>query len=139
MKAFALLVLAGCFVPSPNEKDALKDQVREWHDDVRWQRFPAASMRLPPSRRQHFLEQTRALGNDIGMADYEIVSVMPAGDGKAQVRATFDWEAKQTALLRHTQLAELWQRVGNDWVLVDVNVEKGEPLPFLAPPRSVEK
>ena len=135
MKTLALLLLAGCFLPSPNEKEALRDQVREWHDDMRWQRFPAASLRLPPARRQHFLDQTRAMENDVGMADYEITSVLPAGDGKAQVRASFDWEAKQTALLRHTVLAELWQRVGSDWVLVDVKVEKGEPLPFL----SVEK
>ena len=133
MRVLALVALAGCFVPSPNEKEALRDQVREWHDDVRWMRYPAASMRLPPARRQRFLEQTRALENEIGMADYEIISVLPAGDGRAQVRASFDWEAKQTALLRHTELFELWQRVGNDWVLVDVRLEKGEPLPFLVP------
>jgi hypothetical protein len=131
MRIVALLFLTSCFVPSPNEKEALRDQVREWHDDVRWQRFPAASMRLPPARRQRFLDQTRAMENDVGMADYEILSVQPAGDGRAQVRANIDWEAKQTALLHRTELTELWQRVGADWVLVDVKVEKGEPLPFL--------
>jgi hypothetical protein len=138
MKFLFALALAGCFVPSPNEKEALKDQVREWHDDMRWQRFNAASMRMPPARRQRFLDQTRALSDEIGMADYEILSVQPAGDGKAQVRASFDWEARQTALLRHTELAELWQRVGSDWVLTDVKVEKGEPLPFFTPPAAPE-
>jgi hypothetical protein len=128
------LALAGCFVPSPSEKEALRDQVREWHDDVRWQRFPAAALRLPPARRQRFLEQTRTALNDIGMADYEILSVQPAGDGRAEVRASFDWEAKQSALLRHTEVAELWQRVGSDWVLMGVKLEKGEALPFLTPP-----
>ena len=90
MKRFLLaFAVTGCFVPSPNEKEALRDQVREWHDDMRWQRFSGASLRLPPARRAHFLSQTRALENDIAMADYEIISVLPAGDGRAQVRAAF--------------------------------------------------
>src|SRR5262249_17489391 len=136
MKVLALLLLFGCFVPSPTEKEALRDQVREWHDDIRWQRFAAASLRLPPARRESFLAQTRALKDDVGMADYEILSVQPAGDGRAQVRAWFDWEAKKAALLRHTELAELWQRVGADWVLMEVKLEKGEMLPFLAPAKA---
>ena len=138
MRFLLALALAGCFVPSPNEREALRDQVREWHDDMRWSRFNAASMRMPPARRQRFLDQTRALENDVGMADCEILSVQPAGDGKAQVRAAFDWEAKQQELVRHTELSETWTRVGSDWVLTDVRVEKGEPLPFFAPPPAPE-
>jgi hypothetical protein len=125
-----LVVLAGCFVPSTNEKDDLKVQARVFNDFVRWRRYADAAMLLAPGERPRFLAQARAIADDFEVDDYEVLGTAPTPQGQVEVRVAFDWESKQTGLLRRTEVGELWGRVGKEWVLAALRHRGGQAVPL---------
>ena len=129
--ALAALLASACFVPPVSDKENLKDQARTFNDYLRWRRYGDAAMLLPPGDRPRFLARARDVADDFEVADYEVVSTAPAAQGMVEVRVGFDWESKRTGLLRHTEVAELWGRVGKEWVLAAVRQLRGEPVPLL--------
>jgi hypothetical protein len=128
----ALLVFAGCFVPPPNEKESLRDQVRSYHDALRWRRFAEAATFLPPDRRGRFLERVDGIKDDIEVSDYEVQSTAPsAATGTIEVRIAIEWQSKRTGLLRKTELRESWRRVKDGWLLAESRHASGDHLPVL--------
>jgi len=125
------VLCVGCVAPSATERDQLRDQVRGYHDDMRWRRYGEAAQYLPQPRRKRFLEQVDDLKDDLEIADYELVSVTTKAEGRVQVRVAFDWESKRTGLLRRTEVVEVWVRAAGSWMLAESHHAKGEKLPFL--------
>jgi len=128
---FACALLAGCFVHPPTEREQLRDQMRAYHDNMRWRRYGEAASYLPQPRRKRFLEQVDDLKDDVEISDYELLSVANQGQDRVQVRVAFDWQSKRTGLLRRTEVDEVWVRVGEAWMLSEMHHRKGEPVPFL--------
>jgi hypothetical protein len=122
--------VGGCFLPSPNDKEAAEDTVRVYHEDIRWSRFSDAMMRIVPALRQRFMDQASALKDDIEFANYELLSVRPAGQGRIDVRTTFEWTSRKTGLLQKTEVLEHWQRIDRVWQLAETRIAGGEKLPF---------
>jgi hypothetical protein len=133
MRTFALaaLALSSCFLPSSTERENLQDEVRSWHEDLRWQRYAAVAQRLAPEERQRFAARVQGLKDDFEVSDYEILAVQPAGEGAVEVRVAFEWQSKRTGLLRRGELSELWRRTGSNWLLAATRHAAGEQLPFV--------
>ena len=126
--AFALALLAGCF--QPGTREVLQDEVRNYHDALRWRRFGEAALHLPPARRPGFLDRAAKVAEDVQIADYEIRQVAQLSETRVEIHAALEWESRRTGLVRKTELAELWERKGSDWILVETRQLGGEKLPF---------
>lgn len=71
------LCFAGCATPTRwshlGMEREIQDAAKRYTQLIRWQEFERASLYVEPEQREHFLSETRALG-DIRFTDYEVVS-----------------------------------------------------------------
>lgn len=128
------LALASCGSHSKRAAPLL-DDVRGYHDGVRWAYFAQAAVRLPGPERDAFIEEREDLADDLRIADYEITRVRyAAGKMAADVDVKYTWHLDSRGIVHTTTAREKWERRGKRWVLLEEERRRGEPMPGLAEP-----
>lgn len=138
MKAIAAMILAALVIPGCGGKlkraNHLLDDVRGYHEGIRWNKFDQAAVRLPLRERDAFVNEREELSEDLRIADYELLRVRYARGNKleAKVRVRYDWHLDSRGILHKTWANEVWERQGKRWILKDEHRAHGEPMPGLA-------
>lgn len=139
--AVALVSTAGCGASRLKRANHLLDDVRGYHDGIRWGKLGQAAVRLPKAEREAFVNEREELADDLRIASYELVRVRYAkGKMRAKVRVQYVWHLDSRGIVHKTWANQEWERQGKRWILQDEHRAHGEPMPGLAepPPKSDE-
>jgi len=121
--------LGGCLELNYSTKDKLVNMARQYGDDVRWNRVESAALTVGAERRKLFIEQHRALEDDLEFADFELLDLEVAPDKKkATSRADYVWTRKREGLVQKTTTEQKWESVDGNWVMVKETRLRGAPL-----------
>jgi hypothetical protein len=136
MRALALLValagLAASCAATQRKTEPLEDSVRTYNEGVRWQRFDEAATRVPPDRRDDFLDQRDQLHEDLRVSDYEIVRVRYDARGRrARVQIKYTWYLDSRGKVHETHAVQTWHQGKEIWILRGERFLRGEPMPGL--------
>ena len=127
--------LAGGCVSNAKRANMLLEDVRGYHDGLRWQRFAQAVLRLPLAERDDFLEERDELAEDLRIGDWEIVRVNYTREAKrAKVVVKYTWHLDSRGIVHTTTATERWERRGKRWIVLEEERTRGEPMPGLAEP-----
>ncbi len=130
-------IIAGC-ASSPKRAELLIDDVRGYHDGLRWQRFNQAVLRIAVLERDDFISEREELSDDLRISDYDIIRVHYLEKGmRAKVTIRYMWYLDSRGIVHQTTANELWQRRGKRWFVTDEHRVRGARMPGLAerPPR----
>ncbi len=127
----ALAVALGLGCGGAAQRDVLMETVETYNDGVRWQRFTAAALAVPPAERDQFLDEREALAKDLRITDYEVVRVAAHGD-RAEIQVKLTWFLDSQGTVHDTWVRERWERQGAAWRVVDERRVRGEAMPGLA-------
>lgn len=132
----ALIAAAGCGTNKLKRANKLLDDVRGYHEAIRWNKPAQAAVRLPMAERDAFVNEREELAEDLRVSDYELVRVRYAKGNKlrAKVRVRYEWHLDSRGILHKTWANEEWERQGKRWILKDEHRAHGEPMPGLAEP-----
>jgi hypothetical protein len=131
LAAIAAIALAGC-AAAQRKTEPLADSVRAYNDSVRWQRFDDAATRLPPDRRDDFLDQRDQLHEDLRISDYEVIRVRNDPKGRrARVQIKYTWYLDSNGKVRETHAVQTWHQGDEVWILRGERFLRGEPMPGL--------
>lgn len=121
------LTLAACMPPS-TQGAALYDAARTYTEGVRWERFEAAAVVIPPAERAAFLDERDLLAKDLRITDSEITQVAQHGR-TAEVSVKHAWYKDSEGTLHETVVKQAWERQGKAWRLVDEYRSRGDEMP----------
>jgi hypothetical protein len=112
----------------------LLDELRGYHEGLRWAQHGSAAVRIPPLEREDFLAE-RAELSDLRIDEYEILRVTFA-DQRRRARAdvSFTWHLDSRGIVHTTVTRQDWERVGKAWWLTGEVRLHGEPMPGVAEP-----
>jgi hypothetical protein len=134
---FAVVLLAACGARAQGT-ETLADSIRSFNDGVRWERFAAAAVRIPPRERSQFVEDMDVRAEDLKITDYEIVRVDARGPREARVQVKLSWYRTSEGTLRETHAMQTWERQGKLWMMVAEARVRGAEMPGLPEPASGE-
>ena len=122
------LVLAGCFMANTSPAKKIGDTVHDLNDNARWGRISDAALLVDASYRNTFVHAHQAWGNEIQLADTEIVNVQIAPDAEhANAIVNYSWYAMDTMTLHETTVRQRWSAVSGGYALMSEAVVKGDP------------
>ena len=133
MRSLALVVLlaaacGGTQKPSQN----LMEDLRAYHEGLRWQRFEDTAARLPASMREAFLDARDELEDELRVDDYEITRVRFGRSEKvAHVQVKVSWHLDSVGVVHETVVEQRWEEKKRAWFLFGEKVKRGEPMPGL--------
>jgi hypothetical protein len=126
--ALALVACGGTQKPAEN----LMDDVRGYHEGLRWQRYEDAAARLPTAARERFLDAREELDEELKIDDYEITRVkLGRSEKKAVVQVKVVWHLDSVGVVHDTVIEQQWESRRRMWFLVSEKVKRGEPMPGL--------
>lgn len=136
--AALLLSLAtpGCLLANMTPETKLRDAVVGYNDECRWNRLDLAVQRVSPEERMDFYASHHQWGEDIKIADSDIVAVHTSGEDmeNAMSLVQVQWYNERTMLLARTTIAQTWDgNLATGYVLVKEEVHSGNPQ-LLEPP-----
>lgn len=134
--ALALAAAPGCGATAKSG-ETLLESVRTYHEGIRWSRIPVAASRIPPAERADFITEWDKLADDLRITDYEVIQVAQ-GDRASKVEVKYTWYLDSRQVVHETRAAEDWERQGEVWIKVAEHRVRGEQMPGLAEPDSVE-
>lgn len=124
----AVVVFVGC-AGGYNQTERLQRRVDEFNDQVRWGRFfSAAEYFLEGETRQTWLSTRREWGQDLQIADYEVVDSTVEEDGTTVVRVVVSWYRLSQSELQTTMFAQRWRLEERQWHIIAEDVEEGTSL-----------
>jgi hypothetical protein len=130
-----LIFLAGCAgAAGQSAGERLLNDVRSFHEGLRWRRFDDAADHIPPASREVFLDGREALDDDLRIDDYEIERTKMVKDGVAEVQIRYTWHLDSKGSVHETVVEQRWERVGKGWILYAEERKRGEPMPEPPPP-----
>ena len=129
--ALAGAVLAGACGARAGGTETLTESVRSFNEGVRWERFAAAAVRIPPRERSQFVEEMDERAEDLKITDYEIVRVDARGAHEARVQVKLSWYRTSEGTLRETHAMQTWERQGKAWMMVAEARVRGAEMPGL--------
>lgn len=128
LASLAIVVLIGC-AGGYGQGERLQRRVDQFNDQVRWGRyFSAATFFHDDEARQAWLSSRRQLGQDLQIADYEVVDSTPDEDGVTVVRVVVSWYRLSQSSLETTMFAQRWRLEEREWHLISEEVEEGTPM-----------
>jgi len=126
---------AGCGARA-NKGTNLIDDIHAYNDGVRWRQYPKAAAHIHPKERNAFIAELSAMEDELKIADWELVHVEYAGQDNdsatAQVRYT--WLLDSRGIVHTTNTVQTWRRFGKQWLVVDEERVRGEPMPGIKEP-----
>jgi hypothetical protein len=141
-RLFAVLLvpaaLAACGA-SARGTETLTESIRSFNDGIRWERFAAAAVRIPPRERSQFVEEMDERAGQLKIADYEILTVDAHGPREARVQVKLSWYRTSEGTLRETHAVQTWERQGDAWMMVAEARVRGAEMPGLLEPSSLRR
>ena len=135
--ATLLLVTSACAAAAQQHpEESISEQVRLYHEDLRWGRFEAAASHLPAKHRSDRIDEWDEHGKDLKITEFEIVRIDPRGADAARAQVKVSWYLESEQIVRETSAVELWERKGKQWTLVEESRLRGHEMPGLAEPMS---
>ena len=132
----AIGLLAACH--SAKQGDTLADSIRAYNEGVRWERYGAAAVHVPPAERSEFIDELDQRAKDLRITDYEIVRVEQKSEKLAQVQIKVSWYLDSEGTLKETSARQTWERHGKTWWVVEETRLRGKEMPGLREDRSNE-
>ena len=124
----ALSLLSACFLANSGADKKIGEAVHNLNDQARWGRINDAALFAMPDYRETFLRQHRHWGNDIQLADTEVVNIQLATDSEnASAFVNYSWYAMKDMTLHETTLRQLWKSHRSSFALVSETVVRGDP------------
>jgi len=131
-------LLSGCAPPGTGANEQLVQEVTAFNDAVRWDRRELALQRLPPARRNAFLDRLEEIEDDVRIDDWELDRAeVQWKQGRARFRMHFVWHREREAIVRKTYLEQRWRRMGKRWLMTKVVTRLGPPVPWFEPPEQL--
>jgi hypothetical protein len=136
MRALAILLtgalaasVAACGAAA--RRDVFMETVQTYNDGVRWERFTAAAVAVPPAERDQFLDEREELAEDLRITEVDIVRVANHGD-RADIQVKMSWYLDSQGTVNATWVRQRWERQGSAWRVVDERRVRGDRMPGLA-------
>jgi hypothetical protein len=134
-KLLLMCALAGCASLAPKKNsEGLSDQVREYNEGVRWERYAVAAVHVPPRERARFVDDWDTRSTDLKISDFEVVEIARKGPAGARVHVKLSWYKNSEGTLHETHAMQVWERHGDDWLIVDESRLRGPEMPGLPEP-----
>lgn len=136
------ILLASCLVAAAcgttqRHTETLADTIRGYNDGVRWERFAAAAVAVPPAERADFVDEMDQRSKDLRISDYEIVKVDQKTEKVANVQVKLQWYLDSVGTLRETHALQTWERKGKTWWIIKEERFRGDEMPGLPEPLDV--
>jgi hypothetical protein len=128
------LAITGCATGQQSKGERLLNDVRAFHEGLRWRRFDEAADHIPPPTREQFLDGREALDDDLRIDDYEIERTKMPEDKVAKVQIRYTWHLESRGTVYTTVVEQRWEQVGKGWILFAEERKRGEPMPEPPPP-----
>ena len=132
----ALLALSGCLLQNLSPETRMRDAVIELNEGARWGRMDVASGHVAPQFRPQFQASHMRWGQDIQIADTEIIGMSPQTDDTgagAFSRIAVRWYDQSTMVLSNTVIRQTWQKHKQTFLLTGESVESGHPGLLMIP------
>jgi hypothetical protein len=130
MRTWALLLMfgvSGCMMANTSPTRKITDSVQNLNENTRWGRIGDAALLVEPAYRDTFVSAHQGWGNDIQLADTEIVHVQMASDAEhASAIVNYSWYAMDTMTLHETTIRQRWSAHSGGYVLTSEAVIKGD-------------
>jgi hypothetical protein len=110
--------------------ESLLDAARTYNDGVRWERFAAAAVAIPPAEREAFLDERDELAEDLRITDCEVVRVKDEGDS-ATIQVKLNWYLESEGIAHDTWAKQTWEHHGKSWRIVAEERVRGDAMPGL--------
>jgi hypothetical protein len=125
---------SGCFMANMSPAKKIGDTVHDLNDQARWGRLTDAALLVDPSYRQQFIKDHQRWGDDIQLADSEVLQVQIATDAEhASALVNYSWYAMDTMTLRQTTVRQRWSAVSGGYALMSEAVVRGDPSLLVGP------
>jgi hypothetical protein len=133
--ALVLGALHGCFIQNVNAGELLRDSVEQVNEGTRWGRFDIAYERVDAEYRAEFGEKHRRWGQDIEIADYELLGARLSKDEQSAISTVaVSWYSYETMTLHRTTIRQRWRNTGEGFfVLAEERVTGGDETLMVAP------
>ena len=126
--ALGLSLWNACFLAGASVDKKVGDTVYNLNNQARWGRISDASLLVDADYREAFLDRHRLWGNEIQLADSEIVNIQIASDGsQANAFVTYSWYAMNDMTVHETTLQQLWRARDSHFTLNSEVVVRGDP------------
>ena len=130
-----LAVLAGCGGSASQRADLIAD-LRGYGDGIRWRDFNAAALRVPPAKREAFMDDHEQLEDDLRVADWELRRLQyDTTRNHAEVHIEWTWLLDSRGIVHNTISRQLWSRYGKQWIMMREERLRGDRMPGMAEPR----
>ena len=130
---FALL--AGCGGGSSQRADLIAD-LRGYGDGLRWNDFNASALRVPPAKREAFMDDHEQLEDDLRVADWELRRLQyDSTRNHAEVHIEWTWLLDSRGIVHKTVSRQMWSRYGKQWIMVGEVRLRGDRMPGMAEPK----
>src|SRR5262245_56822062 len=88
-------LLSGCAPPGASRGEKLLEEVESFNNAVRWDRREIALTRLPPAKRNAFLDRLEEIEDDVRIDDWELDRAeVDWKKGTAKFRMHFVWHSE---------------------------------------------
>jgi hypothetical protein len=137
MRALATVcLLAACAVtPAQRREDTLVREARTFNDDLRWQRYEQLHSSMPAGEAQLLSSRAEAMGDDLAMGDYEVMSIsFDEGSEAARVTVKFEWYSKRDPIVRAATLEQRWEYQAGRWLMTKQRRVRGDRFPLVTEP-----
>ena len=119
--------LPGCLAQSNGPSRRFHETVLDMNKSTRWGQMGEAAMWVEPTYRAKFVESHQGWGQEIQVADSEVVSVQMAADHEQAVALiSYEWYLTSAMTLHTTVVQQRWTEVDEHFLLISELVVKGD-------------
>ena len=115
----------GCAGSKPKAKSNLQQNVKAFHQHMRWERYHEASNYLAEGDREAFLGRHDELGDDFRIVEYEIKHLrLVRADEEAEAEVVMSWIREPDMRVHRDKVHEIWRNLDGIWTLVEREVRR---------------
>jgi hypothetical protein len=119
--------LPGCMGQENGPAKRFHETVLDMNKSTRWGQMGDAAMWVEPTYRPKFVQTHQRWGQEIQVADSEVVSVQMAADHEQAVAlVSYQWYLTSAMTLHTTVIQQRWTQVGDHFLLVSELVVQGD-------------
>ena len=119
--------LPGCMGQGNGPAKRFHETVLDMNKSTRWGQMGDAAMWVEPTYRPKFVETHQRWGQEIQVADSEVVSVQMAADQEQAVAlVSYQWYLTSAMTLHTTVVQQRWTQVNDNFLLVSELVVQGD-------------
>ena len=139
IRSISMMLLAltfTCSCSGQNKLTHLRDTVRSFHQQIRWERWNSASVYVDKDQRESWYESRRDLKSRLKVHDMQVTRSVSAGPQAttAQLSIRVDWYRLRDMTLHTTNWVQEWEHGQDGWKLKSEKRARGETGKGLAWP-----